>query len=177
MSKIREKVSLECGRMHIWALKTQKLPGPSSGPWTPTANCSLHSCDSTSLHQQLLASEPGVPPWPNPGSASANPWIHTPGYIPPDTLFHLYTLPLQTPYPQIPNPPDTLPGYPTPGYPTPDAIPPVYPNPRKRHWIRDTIPTWKRHETRDTLLPPPREQNDWQTPVKALPSRNYWCGR
>ena len=24
MSKIREKESLECGRMHIWALKTQK---------------------------------------------------------------------------------------------------------------------------------------------------------
>ena len=28
MSKIREKESLECGRMHIWALKAQKLPGP-----------------------------------------------------------------------------------------------------------------------------------------------------
>ena len=41
MSKIREKESLECGRMHIWALKTQKLPGPLSGPWTPTTNCSL----------------------------------------------------------------------------------------------------------------------------------------
>ena len=34
MSKIREEESLECGRMHIWALKTQKLPGPLSGPWT-----------------------------------------------------------------------------------------------------------------------------------------------
>ena len=28
MSKMREKESLECVRMHIWALKTQKLPGP-----------------------------------------------------------------------------------------------------------------------------------------------------
>ena len=70
MSKIREKESLECGRMHIWALKTQKLRGPLSRPWTPAANCSLCSHDSTLLHQQLSISEPGVPPWPNPGSAS-----------------------------------------------------------------------------------------------------------
>ena len=42
MSKIREKESLECWRMHIWALKTQKLPGPLSRPLTPAANCSLH---------------------------------------------------------------------------------------------------------------------------------------
>ena len=70
MSKIREKESLECGRMHIWALKTQKLPGSLSGPWTPAANCSLCSRDLASLCQQLLASEPGAaPPWPNPGSA------------------------------------------------------------------------------------------------------------
>ena len=41
MSKMREKESLECVRMHIWALKTQKLPGPLSGPWTPAAYCSL----------------------------------------------------------------------------------------------------------------------------------------
>ena len=41
MSKIRGKKSLECGRMHIWALKTQKLPGPLSRAWTPAANCSL----------------------------------------------------------------------------------------------------------------------------------------
>ena len=53
MSKIREKESLECGRMHIWALKTKS---------TPTTNCSLHSCDYASLCQQLLASEPGPPP-------------------------------------------------------------------------------------------------------------------
>ena len=38
MSKIREQESLECGRMHIWALKTQKLPGP-------TTDCSLCSCE------------------------------------------------------------------------------------------------------------------------------------
>ena len=69
MSKIREKESLECGRMHIWALKTQKLPGPLSGPWTPAAICSLRSRDSASLCRQLSASEPGAPPWPNPGSA------------------------------------------------------------------------------------------------------------
>ena len=62
MSKIREKESLECGRMHIWALKTQKLWGPLSGPWTPAANCSLRSRDSTSLHRQLSASAPGAPP-------------------------------------------------------------------------------------------------------------------
>ena len=62
MSKIREKESLECRRMHIWALKTQKLPGPLSGPWTPAANCSLRSNDSASLRRQLSASEPGAPP-------------------------------------------------------------------------------------------------------------------
>ena len=62
MSKIREKESLECGRMHIWALKTQKLPGPFSGPWTPAANCSLRSRDSASLRRQLSASAPGAPP-------------------------------------------------------------------------------------------------------------------
>ena len=65
MSKIREKESLECGRMHIWALKTQKLPGPLSGPWTPAANCSLRSRNSASLRRQLSASAPGPPPpWP-----------------------------------------------------------------------------------------------------------------
>ena len=57
--------------MHIWALKTQKLPGPLSGPWTPAANCSLRSSDSPSLRRQLSASAPGAPSWPNPGSAPA----------------------------------------------------------------------------------------------------------
>ena len=47
--------------MHIWALKTQKLPGPLSGPWTPATECSLHSHDSSSLYQQLSASEAGAP--------------------------------------------------------------------------------------------------------------------
>ena len=32
-----------------------------SGPWTPATNCSLHSCDSASLRQQLSAPEPGTP--------------------------------------------------------------------------------------------------------------------
>ena len=62
MSKIREKESLECVRMHIWVSKTQKLPGPLSGPWTPAAECSLRSLDSASLRWQLLASEAGAPP-------------------------------------------------------------------------------------------------------------------
>ena len=48
MSKIREKESLECGRMHIWALKTQKLPGPLSGPWTPPQIA--HFAHATLLH-------------------------------------------------------------------------------------------------------------------------------
>ena len=61
MSKIREKESLEYVRMHIWASKTQKLPGPLSGPWTPAAECSLHSRDSASLRRQLSASEAGPP--------------------------------------------------------------------------------------------------------------------
>ena len=62
MSKIREKESLECVRMHIWASKTQKLPGPLSGPWSPAAECSLRSRDSASLRRQLSASEAGAPP-------------------------------------------------------------------------------------------------------------------
>ena len=48
---------LECGRMHIWALKIQKLPGPLSGPWTPATDWSLHSHDSASLCRQLSVSE------------------------------------------------------------------------------------------------------------------------
>ena len=58
---MREKESLDCVRMHIWALKTQKLPGPLSGPWTPAADCSLRSRDSASLRRQLSASEAGPP--------------------------------------------------------------------------------------------------------------------
>ena len=45
--------------MHIWASKTQKLPGPLSGPWTPATDCLLCFCDSALLHQQLLTSEAG----------------------------------------------------------------------------------------------------------------------
>ena len=32
MKEMREKESLECGRMCIWALKSQKLPGPALDP-------------------------------------------------------------------------------------------------------------------------------------------------
>ena len=78
MSKIREKESLECVRMHIWASKTQKLPGPLSGPWTPATECSLRSRDSASLCRQLSASEAGDPPWPNPGSAPECISVHYP---------------------------------------------------------------------------------------------------
>ena len=46
------------------SIKTQKLPGPLSWPWTLAVDCSLHSCNSTLLHQQLSASEAGAPPWP-----------------------------------------------------------------------------------------------------------------
>ena len=59
---MREKESLECVRMHIWALKTQKLPGPLSRPWTPAADCSLRSHNYASIRRQLSASEAGAPP-------------------------------------------------------------------------------------------------------------------
>ena len=61
LSEMREKEPLECRRMHIWALKTQKLPGPLSGPWIPAAKGSLRSHDSALLHRQLSASEAGAP--------------------------------------------------------------------------------------------------------------------
>ena len=41
--------------------KSKKLPGPLSRPWTPAANSSLHSHNSTVLCQQLLDSEAGAP--------------------------------------------------------------------------------------------------------------------
>ena len=59
LSKMREKEPLECRRMHICALKTQKLPWPLSGPWIPAAKGSLRSHDSASLRRQLSASEAG----------------------------------------------------------------------------------------------------------------------
>ena len=62
LSKMREKESLECGRMHIWALKTQKLLGSLSGPWTLATNGSLHSHDSTLQYQQSPASKAKAPP-------------------------------------------------------------------------------------------------------------------
>ena len=78
MSEIREKESLECVRMHIWSSKTQKLPGPLSRPWTPATECSLRSCDSTSLRRQLSASEAGAPPL---TKSWIRTWLHT-AYIP-----------------------------------------------------------------------------------------------
>ena len=74
MSKIREKESLEYVRMHIWASKTQKLPGPLSGPWTPAAECSLHSRNSASLCRQLSASEAGAPPLTKSWIRTCNNW-------------------------------------------------------------------------------------------------------
>ena len=60
-SKMREKESLECGKMYIWALKTQKLPWPQM----------FHSAHTTLLCQISinLASEAGTPP--------AKSWIRT----------------------------------------------------------------------------------------------------
>ena len=43
------------------SIKNQKLAGPLSGPWTPTADCSLRSLHSASLCWQLSVSEAGVP--------------------------------------------------------------------------------------------------------------------
>ena len=68
MSKITEKESLDCGRMHIWALKAQKLPEPLCWPWTPPQIARF-------THVTLLCfvsnfqSRSWGPPWPNPGSA------------------------------------------------------------------------------------------------------------
>ena len=59
MSKIREKESLECGRMHIWALKTQKLHIACFTHTTPL-------CYVGNFRPQKLG-----PPWTNPGSAPA----------------------------------------------------------------------------------------------------------
>ena len=47
-----EKKSLECRRRHIWALKTQKLPGPFSRPWTPTTNAPCRNFSNFFLKQQ-----------------------------------------------------------------------------------------------------------------------------
>ena len=57
--KIEGKKSLEYGRMHTWASKTQKLPGPLSRSWTK--NGTLCSGESTLLPGQLSASEAGPP--------------------------------------------------------------------------------------------------------------------
>ena len=43
MSKIREKVSLECGRMHVQALKTQKLAADRLAHFTMLAIFGLKS--------------------------------------------------------------------------------------------------------------------------------------
>ena len=81
LSKMREKEPLECRRMHIWTLKTQKLPGPLSGPWIPAAKDSLRSRDSASLRRQLSALEAGAPPL-------TKSWIHAwSSLVSRDTLF------------------------------------------------------------------------------------------
>ena len=41
MSEMREKYSLESGRMYIKALKSQKFLGPALEPWTPATDNSL----------------------------------------------------------------------------------------------------------------------------------------
>ena len=71
MSKIREKESLECVRMHIWAPKTQKLPGPLSRPWTPAAECSLRSRDSA------MSATFGLRSWGPPLDQILDPHLHT----------------------------------------------------------------------------------------------------
>ena len=69
MSKIREKESLECGRMHIWALKTQKLPEPLSRPWTPPQIARFARATPLCYVGNFRPQHLGPPPWPNPGSA------------------------------------------------------------------------------------------------------------
>ena len=56
--------------MHIWQCKTQELPGPALGPWTPAYISSLHFHDSASLHRQNLNENFLGPPDQNPRSAS-----------------------------------------------------------------------------------------------------------
>ena len=70
MSKIREKECLECVRMHIWASKTQKLPGPLSGPWTP---CRRMLASLARLHFATSATV-GLRSWGPPLTKS---WIRT----------------------------------------------------------------------------------------------------
>ena len=68
---MRAKESYRMGvNAPIWVLKTQKLLWPLSRPFTLTTNKPLHSCDSTSLLRQLLASEDAARQ--NPGSALAS---------------------------------------------------------------------------------------------------------
>ena len=56
----RKRVSRMCENAYL-SIKTQKLPGPLSRPWTPATECSLCLHDSASLHRQLSASEAGAP--------------------------------------------------------------------------------------------------------------------
>ena len=50
----RKRVSRMCENSYL-SIKNLKAS------WTLAADCLLHSCDSTSLHQQLSASEAGPP--------------------------------------------------------------------------------------------------------------------
>ena len=65
---MREKESLECRRMPIWALKTQKLPGAFSGPWTPAPKGLASLARLRFATSATFGLGSWGPPWPNPGS-------------------------------------------------------------------------------------------------------------
>ena len=50
-------------------IKILKLSRALNGPWTLVIDGSLNFHGSNLLHQQLLASEAGTPPWQNLGTA------------------------------------------------------------------------------------------------------------
>ena len=80
---MREKESLECGRMHIWALKTKKLPGHLSRPW-PQMACFTHAtllCYISNFWSQnlgLLLTKSLIHTW----SCAVQPQGHTQTSIP-----------------------------------------------------------------------------------------------
>ena len=59
---IWRKSTRKSGRMHIWQLKMQELPGPQGGPWTPANIGLLRSPDSASLRRQNLGKNFWPPP-------------------------------------------------------------------------------------------------------------------
>ena len=74
--KMRDKESLECGRMHIWPLKTQKLPGPLREPWILATQVVHYAC-MTLLHNKLRPQKLPPPPLPrtNPGPELGRPQV------------------------------------------------------------------------------------------------------